>query len=388
MADNYTTNAGTGGNNYASDDIAGVQHPRVKIQIGADGSAADVSTADPLPVSDAGGSLTVDGTVTANLAAGTNNIGDVDVLSVPAPLSTTGAGTEAAALRVTVANNSTGVLSVDDNGGSLTVDGTVAATQSGTWTVQPGNTANTTAWKVDGSAVTQPVSGTVTANPASGTITTVSAVTAITNALPAGTNNIGDVDVLTLPALPAGNNNIGDVDIVSGTITTVSTVTALTGGGVAHDGADSGNPVKVGGRAVTADITAVAASDRTDQLTDALGYQLVRPYALHENLVQGATAAITGTASTEVIAAGGAGVRNYITSLTVINSHATVSTVVELRDGASTVIHRGYALAAGGGYTITFPTPLRGSTATAVNAFNITTASNVYVSASGYRAAV
>ena len=35
--------------------------------------------------------------------------------------------------------------------------GTVSATQSGTWTVQPGNTANTTAWKVDGSAVVQPV---------------------------------------------------------------------------------------------------------------------------------------------------------------------------------------------------------------------------------------
>ena len=31
------------------------------------------------------------------------------------------------------------------------------------------------------------------------TVTTVGAVTAITNALPAGTNNIGDVDVLTLP---------------------------------------------------------------------------------------------------------------------------------------------------------------------------------------------
>lgn len=35
---------------------------------------------------------------------------------------------------------------------------TINAAQSGTWTVQPGNTANTTAWKVDGSAVTQPVS--------------------------------------------------------------------------------------------------------------------------------------------------------------------------------------------------------------------------------------
>ena len=34
----------------------------------------------------------------------------------------------------------------------------VHAAQSGVWTVQPGNTANTTAWKVDGSAVTQPVS--------------------------------------------------------------------------------------------------------------------------------------------------------------------------------------------------------------------------------------
>ncbi len=41
---------------------------------------------------------------------------------------------------------------------AATCSGTVAATQSGTWTVQPGNTANTTAWKVDGSAVTQPVS--------------------------------------------------------------------------------------------------------------------------------------------------------------------------------------------------------------------------------------
>lgn len=34
-------------------------------------------------------------------------------------------------------------------------------------------------------------------------------------AVPAGTNNIGDVDVLTLPALPAGTNNIGDVDVLT-----------------------------------------------------------------------------------------------------------------------------------------------------------------------------
>lgn len=48
---------------------------------------------------------------------------------------------------------------------------------------------------------TQPVSGTV-------------AVSSLPS-LPAGSNNIGDVDVLTLPALPAGSNNIGDVDVLS-----------------------------------------------------------------------------------------------------------------------------------------------------------------------------
>lgn len=50
------------------------------------------------------------GRVTANLAAGTNNIGDVDVLSVPVPLSTTGNGASSAALRVTLANDSTGTV--------------------------------------------------------------------------------------------------------------------------------------------------------------------------------------------------------------------------------------------------------------------------------------
>lgn len=34
-------------------------------------------------------------------------------------------------------------------------------------------------------------------------------------AIPAGANNIGDVDVLTLPPIPAGTNNIGDVDVLT-----------------------------------------------------------------------------------------------------------------------------------------------------------------------------
>lgn len=50
---------------------------------------------------------------------------------------------------------------------STTITGTVAATQSGTWTVQPGNTANTTAWLVTGTGGTFPStqSGTWTVQP-------------------------------------------------------------------------------------------------------------------------------------------------------------------------------------------------------------------------------
>ena len=65
-----------------------------------------------LSVDDNGGSLTIDN----------------------AQLSVVGSGTEAAAMRVTIATDSTGVLSVDDNGSSLTIDGLVTA--------NPGTAAN------------------------------------------------------------------------------------------------------------------------------------------------------------------------------------------------------------------------------------------------------
>lgn len=73
-----------------------------------------------------------------------------------------------------------GSISVSVNGtpyASSTQYTSILAGQSGTWTVQPGNTANTTAWKVDASSVAIPVTdnsgsltvdGTVTANPATG----------------------------------------------------------------------------------------------------------------------------------------------------------------------------------------------------------------------------
>ena len=114
-----------------------------------DGTANGVS-----PIAgDAANGLDVDVTRLPALAAGTNNIGDVDVLTVPAPLSTTGGGTEATALRVTLASDSTGLVSVDDNGGSLTVDGTVTANAgTGTFATKEVRAATSAVTSVAGSA--------------------------------------------------------------------------------------------------------------------------------------------------------------------------------------------------------------------------------------------
>ena len=100
MADNFVTNAGAGGNTYASDDITAVHYPILKIAYGALDSATLVSTSNGFPVQQ----------------QGTWNIGTVTTVTTVSTLSTI-----------------TNVVHVDDNAGSLTVDngGTFAVQESG-----------------------------------------------------------------------------------------------------------------------------------------------------------------------------------------------------------------------------------------------------------------
>ena len=53
MADNVELNAGSGGATIATDEIDGIQHELVKLEFGVDGAATMVSSADPLPTTDA-----------------------------------------------------------------------------------------------------------------------------------------------------------------------------------------------------------------------------------------------------------------------------------------------------------------------------------------------
>lgn len=184
MADNVQSNPAVGGVTWATDDIGGVHYPRNKAVWGPDGTAneTDDATGKRLPVK-----------VGEALPAGGNNIGDVDVLTLPAlPIggNTIGAVNQAGApWSVTISGTPTvdselpAAVALADNAANPTAPavGAFGMIWDGTtWDRLPGDSAN-------GADVD------VTRLPA----------------LPAGTNNIGDVDVLTLPALPTGANTHG-----------------------------------------------------------------------------------------------------------------------------------------------------------------------------------
>lgn len=107
MSDNTVLNAGTGGDVISTDDIAGVKVQRVKVQYGTDGAATDVSTTNPMPINDAGGSVTVDGTIAATQSGAWNVTNVSGTVSLP-----TGASTSA--------NQSTQITSLSSIDTSIT----------------------------------------------------------------------------------------------------------------------------------------------------------------------------------------------------------------------------------------------------------------------------
>ena len=347
MADNTELNTGSGGDTIATDDIAGVKHQRVKIEYGADGSATDVSDANPLPVDDAGGSLTVDGTVTANLSATDNAV--LDQLEVNTSYGdNTGGGVEAGALRVTVANNSTGVLSVDDNGASLTVDGTVTADLGATDNaVLDQIEVNTSYGEVVGGGVEATALRVTIANDSTGVLSVDDG---------GGTLTVDGTVSVDLNAGTNTNEVVGDV---------------------AHSAAAAGNPVIVAGAAQDSDDTAPpnrvdTEGDATRLATDFDGAVYTRPHGpqIWDYHFNGSAA----QTDTTVHAAPGAGLSLYVTDI-VFSSGAATAINLFFEEGASTVLGPWYLEAtAGRGMSVHFGTPKK---ITANTALTMTTSAAI-----------
>ena len=159
--------------------------------------------------------------------------------------------------------------------------------------------------------------------------------------------DIGDVDVTSIAA---GDNNIGNVDIVTMpnvAQATASNLNAQVVGEIAHDGVDSGNPIKIGGIARTANPTAVAALDRVNAFFDTSGRQVVRLNAPRGLRIRN-TITLTSTTETTLLAAA-ASTFHDLTKIIVINTSAT-AVRVDIRDttGGSVI----FAIYAPAGQTV------------------------------------
>jgi hypothetical protein len=168
------------------------------------------------------------------------------------------------------------------------VSGTVTANQGGTWTVQPGNTANTTAWLVTGTGGTFPVTGTFWQ--------------------------------ATQPVSIAATVNVSAAQ--SGTWTVQQGTPPWTvGGDTASGSADANNPVKIGGVARTSNPTAVTNGQRVNGIFDKLGKMVVVGALRDVKGVQ--KTSITTNTETTVVTAGTAGVFNDVYAIVLTNKSAT-----------------------------------------------------------------
>ena len=201
----------------------------VELKNGTDDTRAEVTAGNALKVDGSAVTQPVSGTVTANLGTlngaataanqQTDALTDTELRATPVPVSGTVTATPTGTQNVDVTANTIGLATaanqlpdghnvtvdngigaaavpIQDGGNSITVDGTVAATQSGTWTE-----ANSAAIKTAVETIDNAISGS-------------EMQVDVVGALPAGTNAIGKL---------AANSgvDIGDVDVTSSVSSTL-----------------------------------------------------------------------------------------------------------------------------------------------------------------------
>lgn len=335
---------------------------------------------------------------TANRAAFVNlrNASGAEIGVSAAPLAATGSGTAgSAATGVVTVQGITSMTPVQVSqataanlNATVIGAGSAGSANAGVVTVQ--GITSMTPLLVNGSGSTQPVSGTVTVTQATAAnlnATVVGTGTfAVQSTNQASSNIIGNVRIDQ--TTPGTTNGVALTQVGSTTVLTGGTNGSLGVGGLAANNATAGgNPIQQSCIAVSAEATLATAAQNAACVTDLAHKQIVLPYANPENFVSGTTAAMTSTTSTSLIASPGGALRNYITQISCVNSHATVGTFVTVQDGSGGTALA--TLAAGsvfGGSSYTFPTPLRQpTTATALFVANVTTGANVICSATGYK---
>ena len=168
---------------------------------------------------------------------------------------------------------------------------------------------------------------------------------------------------------------------VSGSVTATVASTTITGGQAAHDAAIAGNPMRAGGRAVTANYAAVASGDTADYISTLVGAQVVKPYAIPE-AEWAYTGALTTTSDVAAQTAAGAGLKRHPTWIQATNTGGTAVDVL-LRDGTTTRLQ--ITIPAGQSVDSALPTGIPLTANTALNVA-LSAAGTVRVNLLGYTA--
>lgn len=138
------------------------------------------------------------------------------------------------------------------------------------------------------------------------------------------------------------------------------------------------------GVACTSNPAAASSRAAVDLMATTVGKLVSQPYAVPELTFQ-ATAILTTTGTSVLNTARAAGIRNYLCAFSYQNTNATATSVL-IKDGATTIAQF-YAPASMAAHaSITFPVPLRGTAATALNCNAGTTGASVYINAQGFEA--
>lgn len=310
----------------------------------AEGECGVLSTdlAGNLRVTGGSSSQTINGAIA--LSAGTQSIGSVVVLGTSA-VSIVGTSNVSVIGTVPVTLSSTSLTGTS----AVSVVGTSAVSHVGP---QP---VSLLAAVVATSAGTFTIGATnATASIGTVTIGAASNLNSLATIQLAGTNVTGSIGTVTLGAA-SNQNSLGTLQLAAtvatasiGTVTIGassnqnSLATFSTQGLVANDAPVSGNPVLIGGRAATTNPTAISTDgDLVYAQLDKYGRVVVAP-APQDLWGQGTVIIAASTATTSVIAAGGASIKWALSTVGVTSTQTATTTRVDIVDGLNnggTLIH-------------------------------------------------
>lgn len=429
MADNVTITAGTG-TSVATDDVSGAHYQRVKLGVGVADSAVMLGhLEDAAHTSGDGGFMVL--VVRADTAASTAgsdgdycalvsdstgrlhvNVGNTVTVAAHA---VTNAGTfavqatctNAGTFAVQAAQSGTwtvtgagGTFPVTDSAGSLTVDAPVGtpvfvrlsdgaaaiATLPVSLASVPSHAvtnAGTFAVQVDGAALT---SLQLIDDAVSGAGFNITQMNGVNVTMGNGASGTG------VQRVTVANDSTGILAGVT-TVTTVTTVATLTGGGAAHDGVDSGNPHKIGMRAISSPkgVTLVAAADRTDIFADLDGIPIVKLNTSGADAISERVSNTDGTSTAFSNFSAVASTKNAITAISAFRTDTgTTMAYIDFRDGTAGSILWSVPLPPAGGANISQGgMPLFKTSANTALAFDVSGAlTTIYISVSGFQTKV